>query len=419
MDYLKRQMEATLIQCRKTFPVTLLTGPRQVGKSTTLQMLFPEVPYVTFDDPLQKRLAKTDPRLFFADNPFPLILDEVQGVSEVFPLVKLLSDQKRENGLFFLTGSQQFHLMKNITESLAGRVAVLELQGLSFRELAGVDFHPHFVPTTDYLEARGRCLVKYEGLWNRIHRGFYPALLNESLDWDIFYRSYLNTYLERDISDLLNVKDKGKFLSFLVAAAARTAQVLNYANIADEIGVSLETVRNWISLLETSGILYLLEPFAPSALKRAIKTPKLYFRDTGLVCYLTKWTTPDVLRLGAMNGAIFETFVVSEILKTYANEGKGYRDHVFFYRGKDKTRKRADGSQEPIDSEIDLILEENGILYPVEIKMTASPDASMASAFAVLDGVPDKKRGTGVLLCLCDRRTSLRENLVALPVEFI
>ncbi len=419
MKYIRRQITDTLIKCSQTFPATLLIGPRQVGKSTALETIFPTLPYVTFDDPLLLNLAKQDAGLFSQNNPTPVILDEVQYAAELFPFIKIICDKKKENGLFLLTGSQQFHLVKNVTESLAGRVAILEMQGLSLREIFDIDFHRHFVPTKDYVDARQNSIVKYDHLWQIIHRGSYPALQNLDVDWEIFYRSYVSTYIERDISDLLRVKDKGKFLNFLIAMAARTGQMLNYSNVSDEVGISVETVRNWTSLLETSGIIYILEPYAPSALRRAIRTPKLFFRDTGLVCYLTKWMTPEVLAVGAQNGNIFETFVISEILKSFSNEGKGYRDHVFYYRGKDKIRKHPDGTSDSIESEIDFIIEENGILHPVEIKMSAAPDASMASAFDVLDGVVDKKRGMGAIICLYDKVVYLRDNLLALPIELL
>ncbi len=318
-----------------------------------------------------------------------------------------------------LTGSQQFHLMRNVTESLAGRMAILELQGLSLREQAGISFNQPFVPTKAYIEARKKHLVKYDSIWRTIHRGAYPALQDEDVSWKIFYRSYLSTYIDRDISDLTSLKDKGRFLNFLVSMAARTGQMLNYKNVADEVGVSIETARNWTSLLETSGLIYILKPYSASALKRAIKTPKLFFRDTGLVSYLTKWMTPEALAVGAMNSNIFETFVISEMLKSYTNVGQGYRDHVFDYRGKDKYWKKADGTMASIESEIDVMIEENGILYPIEIKMSAKPDVSMASSFDVLDAVIEKKRGMSAIICLYENILYLRDNLVALPLEFL
>jgi uncharacterized protein len=419
MSYIPRHITGTLLQCRDTFPATLLIGPRQVGKSTTLDATFPKLPHLTFDDAVLLQSAKHDPNLFFQSNPTPIILDEVQYAPELFAAIKMQCDAKKTNGLFQLTGSQQFHLMKNVTESLAGRIAILELQGLSLREIYRIDFTQHFVPSESYIANRQKKVVPYSSLWKLIHRGSFPALQNQAVDWEIFYRSYVSTYIERDISDLVRVKDKSTFVRFLVAMAARTGQMLNYTNVADEVGVSLETIRNWTSLLESSGIVYLLEPYAPSALKRAIKTPKLFFRDTGLVCYLTKWMTPEVAAIGNQNGNIFETFVISEILKSYSNEGKGYRNRVFYYRGKDKNRYLEHGVLESKEKEIDFIIEENGVLHPIEIKMSANPTISMASAFDVLDAVEDKKRGLGAIICLYDRVLYLREDVVAIPIHYL
>ena len=226
----------------------------------------------------------------------------------------------------------------------------------------------------------------------------------------IFTPSYVATYLERDINELI-AADSLTFTKFMTSIAARTGEMLNYANIASEVGVSEPTIKNWISVLERTGIVYILQPYSSNALARAIKTPKIYFRDTGLACYLTRWLSPETLMNSAVAGNMFETFVVSEILKSYSNEGRDYRFSIFYYRGKDK---RASG-----ENEIDLVIEEDGILYPVEIKMTGNPKAVMGTANQVLDKIPDKKRGTGVILCLIDKKTYLRENLVALPIDYI
>ena len=229
-------------------------------------------------------------------------------------------------------------------------------------------------------------------------------------DWQDYYSSYVATYLERDINELITA-DSLTFTKFMTAAAARTGEMLNYANIASEVGVSEPTIKSWISVLERTGIVYILQPYSASVLNRAIKTPKIYFRDTGLACYLTRWLTAEALKNSAVAGNMFETFGVSEILKTYSNEGKDYRFSIFYYRGKDK---KASG-----ENEIDLIIQENGVLYPIEIKMTGNPKASMASANQILDKIPDKKRGMGVILCMIDKKTYLRDNLVALPIEYI
>lgn len=208
-------------------------------------------------------------------------------------------------------------------------------------------------------------------------------------------------------------------MRFMTSVAARTGQILNYANIASEVGVSEVTIKEWISILEKSGLVYILKPYTSSVLKRAIRTPKLYFRDTGLCCYLTRWLTTDTLKNGAMSGAMFETFVINEILKSYSNEGMDYDFDVFFYNGKDKKKKKTNGEEEEVDGEIDLVIHENGILYPIEIKLTTRPQANMASEFDVLDGVHEKKRGMGAIICLTDRKVFLRENLVALPLNYL
>ena len=230
---------------------------------------------------------------------------------------------------------------------------------------------------------------------------------------------YVKTYLERDVNRLIKAKNHLTFVRFMTAVAARTGQVVNYANIASELDVSEVTVKEWISILEKSGIVYILKPYTGNTLKRAIKTPKLYFRDTGLCCYLTRWLTPETLKSGAMAGAMFETFVLNEILKSYSNEGLDYDFDVYYYNGRDKKKKDENGEAVEVEGEIDLIIQESGVLYPVEIKLSTMPKASMASEFDVLDGIPDKKRGMGAIICLIDRKLYLRENLVALPLEYL
>lgn len=234
-----------------------------------------------------------------------------------------------------------------------------------------------------------------------------------------FYSSYVKTYLERDIRDEIEIKDEIAFTRFLTACAARTGQLLNYANIAEEVGVSQVTIKNWISVLSRTGLIYILQPYYSSHLTRAIKTPKLYFRDTGLACYLSRWNNYKALESSAIAGNMFETFVVSEIIKSFTNEGKEYDFNLFYYRGKDKLKSKTGGAVEERESEIDLIIEENGVLYPIEIKKSASPVASMASSFDVLDKVIDKKRGNGVILCQYDQKLYLREDVISLPIEFI
>lgn len=410
MAYIERAITGILKRRLSTSRCLLLTGARQVGKSTLIKHTFPEYNRSSFDDRLTRIQAKEEPKLFFMNNPRPLFIDEVQKESSIFEEIKLIVDGSEQRGQFILSGSQKMDLMKGVSESLAGRVSIMELGGLSLREIFNISFNRHFLPTGDYISEREKELVHYEDIWEIIHKGSYPELYDIDREWQDFYSSYVATYLERDINELITT-DSLTFMKFLTAVAARTGELLNYANIAGEIGVSEPTVKNWISILERTGIIFVLQPFSSSALTRAIKTPKVYFRDTGLACYLTRWLTSDALKNSAVAGNIFETFVVSEILKSYSNEGKDYRFNIFYYRGKDR---RASG-----DNEIDLIIQEDGVLFPIEIKMSGNPKASMAATNQLLDRVPEKKRGMGIILCLIDKKTYLREDLLALPIEYI
>ena len=410
MAYIRRAFTETLKNRVQYSKCTLVIGARQVGKSTLIRHEFADYNRANFDDYLTRLQAKEEPKLFFLNNPSPLFIDEVQKEPAILEEIKRIVDESNDRGMFILSGSQKLTLMKGVSESLAGRVSVCELNGLSLREIHHVSFNRHFIPTDEYIKAREKQLVSYDQIWEIIHKGSYPELYDIPRDWQDFYASYLATYIERDIHELISA-DSITFTKFLTAVAARTGEILNYANIAGDVGVSEPTVKTWLSILERTGIVYLLQPYSASVLTRAIKAPKVYFKDTGLACYLSRWLSADALKNSAVAGNIFETFIVSEILKSYTNEGKDYRSQIFYYRGKDKKAS--------IENEIDLIIEENGIIYPVEIKMTGNPKASMASANTVLDRIPDKKRGNGIILCLIDRKTYLRENLIALPITYI
>ncbi len=420
MYSIKRHIEEIALRRAGNSKAILLTGPRQVGKSTLFKHIFSDVSQVTFDDDLMLSMASDDIGLFLLNNPPPLMIDEVQKCPAIFNKLKIVLDNTDKMANFFLTGSQKLQHMENISESLAGRISIIELDELSLREISSISFNKHFVPNPDYISQREQALQKYAYIWKVIHRGSYPELYaNPHREWIDFYQSYVKTYLERDVNRLLKAKNHLAFVKFMTASAARTGQLLNYSAIASEVGVSEVTIKEWISILEKSGVIYLLKPYSSSALKRAVKTPKLYFRDTGLCCYLMRWLTPETLMNGAMAGAMFETFVISEILKSYSNEGLDYDFNVFYYNGKDKKKRVAGGEIVSIDGEIDLIIEENGYLYPVEIKMTTQPKAIMASKFDVLDNVPNKTRGMGAIICLTDRKLYLRDNLLALPIEYL
>lgn len=407
MNFYSRQIQPLLRSLIKQFPAVLVTGPRQVGKSTLLKQLGEEYQYVTFDDPILLAQARNDPSLFMLNHQGKLILDEVQYAPELFSSLKLEIDKQKISGLYLLSGSQAFHLMQNVTESLAGRIAVLKLQGFSLREIQQLDFYSPFIPTKNYIIEREKQQQTVENIWQIIHQGYMPRLYEQETNWEIYYASYVSTYIERDVRALSNVSDVTDFTRFMVAIAARSGELLNYSNVAQEVGVSVDTIKRWTTILETSGIIYLLKPYSHNHLKRAIKTPKVYMLDTGLMAWLTKWLTPETISQGAKSGQFFETFVVSEIIKSFYNNG--IEPPIYFYR--DTNQK-----------EIDLLIEYDRMLYPIEIKTSASPDKKMAKAFSILkDNLPQEeiRIATGVIINQYPKRMWLAEDLVALPVSMI
>ena len=419
MEYIKRSIETIVSESAQAFKAVLVTGSRQTGKSTLLKKLYPQIKQITFDDPFMEEQAKNNPDMFMMLNEPPVFLDEIQYVPSLFRHIKMSCDERENKGLYFLSGSQPFKLMDMVSDSMAGRIVVIELAPLSLREILKSDFNEPFLPTMEYIKKRNESSKNPGNIWEIIHRGGYPELQNKNVDWSMYFASYVKTYLERDVRELAAVQDLDAFRRFMVACAARTGQMLNYTNIADEVGKDANTIKSWVSILEASGIIYILESFTSSILKRAIKTPKIYFRDTGLAAYLTRWLSPETLANGAMSGAFFETFVISEILKSYSNRGLDYRYFVSYYRGKDK-KKVKENSQETVkESEIDFIIEQDGVLYPIEIKQNSSVTADMTSAFQILDNIPDKKRGMGAVICMCSCPGALRENVLQIPYWFI
>lgn len=419
MEYIHRSMEEKLEHAVETFKAVLLTGPRQVGKSTLLKRMFPERRYVTLDDPFAEQQARENGSMFLMLNQSPVTIDEVQRAPELFRYIKMECDQSEDKGLFCLSGSQQFVLMKRVSETLSGRVRIMELSGLSLREIQGDPFNQRFLPTMDYVLERQKTVGTPKNIWDIIHRGSYPALQEQDTEWAAFYGDYIRTYIERDVRELSAVQDLEAFRRFMIAAAARTGEVLNYSHLADEIGRDVSTVKNWISILEASGVIYLLEPYTANVLKRAIRAPKMYFRDTGLACYLTRWLTAETLACGAFSGHIFETFVISEILKSFSNAGLDYRYFVSYYRGRDRKKVKKNGELTEVESEIDLIIEENGILYPIEIKKNGNVTPDVTGSFLVLDRIEGKKRGMGAVICMCTQPGMLRENVMQIPVWYI
>ncbi len=420
MTYINRAIEDILKNRFETSKSVAITGARQVGKTTMTKHIYSYIRRINLKKVVLYSNAKGDPQGFLENFGRPLFIDEVQMVPELIGAAKSILDDVSTRGNYLFSGSQKWELMKGLSESLAGMVSILELGTLSLREINGISFKKPFIPTVDYFNEREKYLRKYENLWEIIHRGGYPELYEDNpRDWEEFYSSYVSTYIERDVYDITKIKDHNLFYRFMVSVAARIGNILDYTSISNDIGVSVETVRNWISVLEKTDIIYLLEPYYNSHLNRAIKTPKVYFKDTGLAAYLTSWLTKETLENGAMNGAFFETFVINEIVKSYINQGKDYRKRIYYYRGKDKVKKTVGSTDTFEEIEIDLIIEENGILYPIEIKKTTNPKSEMASAFDVLDKDINKKRGMGVIICRGEYKLKLKDNLYALPIEYI
>ena len=405
--YIKRHLEKTLTRVETMFGAILVAGSRQVGKTTLLRNAKPGLPYITLDDPIMLASAASEPGTFFKAAPPPLVVDEIQHAPQLFPHIKMILDSQGRKGQFFLSGSQQYQMMRNVSESLAGRIGILNLYGLSLRELYGIDCDLPFCPDRDYLEARksSPAPVDYGTVWTLIHRGAMPAMASEGMDWQLFYAAYVRTYLERDVRDLAQVGDEVKFLKFMTAAAAMTGQLLNHASLARDAGVSPPTAERWLSVLRASNLVYFLQPYHNNVIKRAVKTPKLYFLDTGLAAYLTRWNTPEVLQHGAMAGAFFESFVVAEILKSYANSGV-LDPSLYFYRDKEQ-------------NEIDLLIFRDQTLYPIEIKKHADPRAGDVKAFALLDKIAGVTRGPGGLICLYDRPVPLTAEDTVIPLAYV
>ncbi len=405
MRYIKRSAENVIKKQEKMFKSILVTGARQVGKTTMLKNLRPDINYITLDDMLLNQVAIEDPNLFLKSNKKPMIIDEIQYAPNLLRYIKIEIDKSEERAVFYLTGSQQFHLMKDVSESLAGRIGILNLLGLSLREIKEIEFYEPFIPTEEYLNLREKYNTEltYSELWNIVHKGQMPALYQKESDFEMFYSMYVNTYIERDVRNLTQVGDTLTFLKFMTALASRIGGLLNLNTVANEVGVSIPTAQRWLSILVSSNIVYLLEPYYNNIMKRAIKTPKIYFLDTGLASYLTKWKNAEVLEAGNMSGIFFENFVIVEIIKSYYNNGQ-LRPPLYFYRDKEK-------------KEIDLIIEENGQLHPIEIKKSANPNKDMIANFKVLEKV--SKVGEGGIICMYDKIINLDEKNKVIPYNYL
>ena len=409
MAYITRHMEKVILECSKAFSALLITGPRQAGKTTMLKMLAEREGigrgYVSLDDLNMRDMAKNDPQLFLQLHRPPVIIDEVQYAPELFTYIKIHVDKHHTPGAFWLTGSQIYRLMRGVQESLAGRVALLHLSPLSQREITGALPRVFSVDFEALLsESKAVAPVSIPDMFERIWNGCMPGLISgQRSERDIFYSSYISTYIERDVRELSGTIDALKFNRFVTAVAARCSQLINYTALAEDADIDIQTAKSWLNILETLGIVFLLHPYSNNVLKRTIRTPKLYFYDTGLVCYLTRWSSAEVAEKGAMSGALLENFTISEIVKSYQNAGRS--PYLYFYRDRDA-------------KEIDVVLEENGKLYPLEIKKTAAPDRRITNTFAVVNRSP-LERGTGAVLCLAQEFSAFDRDDLIIPIWMI
>lgn len=406
--YIKRNIEEAIIQASKEYPVVMVCGQRQVGKSTMLNHIKENNRrYVSFDDRQAKRLAETDPTLFFETYGYPILIDEFQKVPTILETIKDISDKlgyegKDNNGLFWLTGSQKFEMMKGVSESLAGRVAVFEMSSLSKNELIGKDYGV-FNPEISALKKRENIKSSVNDIYGLIFKGGMPKINASSINRDKYYSNYINTYLERDIKELSQVGKLDEFYVFLVYIAARTGQEIKYDEISKQVGISAPTVKSWITILERSGVIFILRPYSSSVTNRLVKTPKMYFMDTGLAAYLCRWPNAETLQNGNMDGAFLETYVVSEIVKSYYNSGIPV-NNLHYYRDIDQ-------------KEIDLLIVTADSIYPIEIKKSKDPSKPDKN-FNVLNkfGLNVKP---GLVICMCDEIVPINKNCYLIPVSLI
>lgn len=416
--YIRRAVEDTVLRIANTFPVLLVTGPRQVGKSTMLEHLASEErKVVTLDDPDVRYLAKQDPALFLQRYTPPVLIDEIQYAPELLPYIKMAADKSKRNGDFWLTGSQAFQMMKNVSESLAGRVGIVNLLGLSSSEINGTPSMP-FTTNPDVLLQRisSQRPMGLQDIYRRMFTGSMPRLYAQpETDHETYYQSYISTYLQRDIRDLTQVADEMAFYNFMVVVAARTGRPVVYEELAKEAGISAPTAKKWLSVLVSSYIVTLVQPYHNNVLKRVVKRPLLHFLDTGLCAHLLKWGNAETLEKGAMSGAFFESYVFSEIYKSYLNAGK--QPPIFYYRDKDQ-------------KEIDILLYENGLICPIEVKKAASPGKEAIQNFDVLTPVTQPEKfgelaqlkteiGNGAVVCMANDLLPINEKNWYVPVWVI
>lgn len=398
---LKREIANKFMRLSNTRKVILVTGAPQVGKSTLmLNLKENDREYITLDDMVLRNLAKNDPKLFLMNHPGKLIIDEVQYAPKLFPYIKIEVDKSNDKGRFWLTGSQKFSLMQNITESLAGRISILEMSSLTYAEKEEISTK-EFDPTNIKINNK----INLNNIFEQIFKGGMPEYITTTIDRNQFFEDYVQTYLERDVRQLTQVGDLNRFRKFMVAVAARTGEVLNYNSLALDADIDATTAKRWLSILEASDIIYLLQPYSNNMLSRAIKSPKIIFMDTGLCAYLCGWSSRQTLENSSTSGQFLETFVISELIKNMRNNIRTLNYKIFYYRDRDQ-------------KEIDLLLEMDNTIYPFEIKKTAHPVNSMLSNFKILEN-KNINIGKGGLLCFYPEIIPLDEKNKSYPISVL
>ena len=407
--YINRHLENILKNPNYIRGVMAVTGSRQTGKSTLIEKIAKEkdMASITLDDISRRESAKTNPKDFLAMTRTPLFIDEVQYAPELFPYMKMHVDKTKEMGAYYISGSQRFNMIKNLSESLAGRVGIFELLGLSIREIKSDIFSEVFVPNVDYLQKRNSAPIQLTELWQIIHKGSYPELYaNPNIVWEKYYNDYINTYIERDVHQLENIGDEVKFYQFMQVVAANSGNLFNVDKIAKDIGITRAVCEKWLSVLRASNLIFLLPPYHSNITKRAIKTPKIYFLDTGLMAFLTRWHTSEQIEAGAMAGAFFETFIFCEILKSFYNAGIDPKNYLYFYRDKD-------------DNEIDFIIIYNNKLHPLEVKKKSNPNLGDIKAFRFIEANEIYERSNGAVICTNDAVVPLNNKDNIVPFYYI
>ena len=402
MNYIDRHISNYILNASKTFPVVILTGARQIGKTTLFEHIAKDNrKIVSLDNPILRQNAKEDPESFLQTYSPPVLIDEIQYAPELFPYIKILVDKHKKNGEFWLTGSQSFTMMENVTESLAGRAAIIKMCNLSSAEIDNREIIPIDFNIDNQIKFnKNKEDVNVNKIFKRIFAGSYPKIwTEENIDIRLFYNSYIDTYITRDLRSIKNIENEISFINFLKIVACRTATNVNYEKLANEANITAPTAKAWLSILVSSGLVLLIEPYLSNVLKRVVKAPRMYMTDTGLVTNLMGWETPEVLESSYFSGAIFETYIVNEIYKNFVNRGE--RPSLYFYKNNSK-------------EEIDLIIEKNQIMHPIEIKKSANPKNPLKN-FKSIEG----NIGTGYVYCLCNEIVPISKKDYLVPATLI